>query len=108
MNAGLKWTVPGAQQEILPRPLDSDVFTLLRLFENHRGIDRPQGWDDLKQRYHGAIDDPASRESWSNARLSKVLDAAEAQGLVEYRQQWEITARGLEARKNEIVRRIRG
>lgn len=96
------------QAELFAKPLAPDVFTLLRLFENHRGIDVPQGWDDLKQRYHGALDDPKSRESWSSARLSKALDAAEAMGLVVYRQQWEITSKGLEARKAEAVRRMRG
>lgn len=88
-------------------PLSADVFTLLRLFENHRGIDRPQDWFDLKQRYHGAMDDPASREVWSAPRLSKALDHAEADGLVVYRDKWEITQAGIEARKNETVRRMR-
>ena len=46
------------------KALDADVFTLLRLFENYRGIDVPQDWFDLLQRYHGALDDPASRQSW--------------------------------------------
>lgn len=96
------------QAELFAKPLSPDTYTLLRLFENHRGIDRPQGWDDLKQHYHGALDDPASRESWSNGRLSKALDIAEAEGLVVYRKQWEITSQGLEARKAEHSRRMRG
>lgn len=96
------------QAELLTRPLDADVFTLLRLFENYRGIDVPQDWFDLKQHYHGALDDPASREVWSSQRLSRALDRAEAEGLIEYRSKWEITSTGIEARKNETVRRMRG
>ena len=97
-----------SQQELIEKPLSPDVFTLLRLFENHRGIDRPQDWFDLKQHYHGAMDDPSNRESWSSARLSKALDAAEAAGYVVYREKWEITSQGLEARKAETVRRMKG
>tara|TARA_R100000789_G_scaffold74369_2_gene70079 strand:- start:757 stop:1053 length:297 start_codon:yes stop_codon:yes gene_type:complete len=96
------------QAELLTRPLDADVFTLLRLFENHRGIDVAQDWFDLKQHYHGAYDDPASREAWSSQRLSRALDRAEAEGLVVYRNKWEITPAGIEARKAETVRRMRG
>ena len=96
------------QAELLIKPMSPDTFTLLRLFENHRGIDVPQDWFDLKQRYHGALDDPASRESWSSQRLSKALDVAEAEGLVVYRDKWEITPAGVEARKAETVRRMRG
>lgn len=97
-----------SQQELIEKPLPPDVFTLLRLFENHRGIDRPQDWFDLKQHYHGALDDPDSREVWSAPRLSKALDAAEAAGYVVYREKWEITSQGLEARKAETVRRMKG
>ncbi|WP_421862466.1 hypothetical protein [Marinobacter adhaerens] len=96
------------QAEMFSKPLDPDVFTLLRLFENYRGIDVPQDWFDLKQHYHGALDDPASRESWSSQRLNKTLDQAEAMGLVVYREKWEITSQGLESRKAETVRRMRG
>lgn len=94
------------QAELITKPLEDDTFTLLRLFENHRGIDQAQDWFDLKQRYHGALDDPASRESWSSSRLSKALDVADAGGLVRYREKWEITAAGLEARKQETIRRM--
>src|SRR5690554_7727348 len=96
------------QAELLNKPLAADVFTLLRLFENHRGIDAPQDWFDLKQHYYGAYDDPGSREVWSSQRLSKAQDRAEAYGLVVYRSKWEITGAGIEARKNETVRRMRG
>ena len=96
------------QAELLTRPLDADVFTLMRLFENHRGIDVPQDWFDLKQRYHGAYDDPASREVWSSPRLSRALDRAEADGLVTYQGKWEITPAGIEVRVAETVRRMRG
>lgn len=96
------------QAELLIKPMSPDTFTLLRLFENHRGIDVPQDWFDLKQNYHGALDDPESRESWSIQRLSKALDVAEAEGLVVYREKWEITSAGIEARENETVRRMRG
>lgn len=89
-----------------PSPLTPDVFTLLRLFENYRGIDVPQDWFDLLQRYHGALDDPASRQSWSQARLRSTLDAAENDGLVVYRTKWEITPTGLEARRIETLRRM--
>lgn len=97
-----------SQEELLARPLDADVFTLMRLFENHRGIDVPQDWFDLKQHYHGAYDDPASREVRSSQRLSRALDSAEAEGLAVYRDKWEITPAGVEARKAETVRRMRG
>lgn len=96
------------QAEMFDRPLPEDTYTLLRLFENHRGIDVPQDWFDLKQHYHGALDDPKSRESWSSARLNRALDDADARGLVVYRNKWEITAAGLEARKAEYERRVRG
>lgn len=96
------------QAELLEKPLSADTFTLLRLFENHRGIDVPQSWDDLKQHYHGALDNPKSRESWSSARLNRALDDADARGLVMYRDKWEITEKGLEARKAETLRRMRG
>lgn len=95
------------QAELLNKPLAADVFTLLRLFENHRGIDVPQDWFDLKQRYHGAFDDPDSREVWSYQRLNKALDEAEEEGLIVYREKWEITRKGVEKRKNETVRRMR-
>lgn len=65
------------QAEMFTKPLSPDVFTLLRLFENYRGIDRPQDWFDLKQRYHGAMDE------------------AEGAGLIEYSDKWMITAKGL-------------
>ena len=94
------------QQPIAAQAMDADVFTLLRLFENYRGIDVPQDWFDLLQRYHGALDDPASRQSWSSARLRKTLDDAEALGLVVYRSKWEITADGLSARRIETLRRM--
>lgn len=96
------------QAELLNKPLSADVFTLLRLFENHRGIDVPQDWFDLKQHYHGALDQPGSREVWSSPRLSRALEAAEDGGLIEYRNKWEITPAGIEARKAETVRRMRG
>lgn len=100
-----------SQQELIEKPLSPDVFTLLRLFENYRGIDRPQSWDDLKQFYHSVYDDPREnngfKSSWSSARLSKALDAAEAAGYVVYREKWEITSQGLEARKAETIRRMR-
>lgn len=96
-----------SQAELLEKPISADVFTLLRLFENHRGIDEPQDWFDLRQRYHGALDDPASRETWSPQRLSKVLDEAESDGLIEYKAKWMITDAGLAARKAETVRRIK-
>ena len=96
------------QAELLTRPLDADVCTLLRLFENHRGIDAPQDWFDLQQHYHGAYDDPGSRQVWSSQRLNGALDRAEADGLVVYRSKWEITPAGVEARKAETVRRMRG
>ena|SRR5690554_5666620 len=96
------------QAELLIKPMSPDTFTLLRLCENHRGIDVPQDWFDLKQNYHGALDDPESRESWSSQRLSKALDVAEAEGLVVYREKWEITGAGLEARKAETLRRMAG
>lgn len=94
------------QQPIAAQAMDADVFTLLRLFENYRGIDVPQDWFDLLQRYHGALDDPASRQSWSQARLRSTLDAAEKDGLVVYRTKWEITPTGLEARRIETLRRM--
>ena len=97
-----------SQQELIEKPLSPDVFTLLRLFENHRVIDRPQDWYDLKQRYHGAMDDPASRECWTATRLNRALDDAESAGLIEYSDKWMITAKGLEARKAETVRRMKG
>ena len=59
-------------------------------------------------RYDGALDDPASREAWSSQRLSRALDSSEAEGLVVYREKWEITPAGVEARKAETVRRMRG
>ncbi|WP_417315626.1 hypothetical protein [Cycloclasticus pugetii] len=96
-----------SQVELLEKPISADVFTLLRLFENYRGIDVPQDWFDLRQHYHGALDDPASRETWSPQRLSKVLDEAEAEGLVEYRDKWRITPKGAETRKAETVRRMK-
>jgi hypothetical protein len=96
------------QAELIDRPITADVFTLLRLFENERGIEVPQDWYDLLQRYHGAFDDPASRSSWSPSRLRSVLDDADEAGLIVYREKWEITAKGLEARKAETVRRMRG
>lgn len=96
------------QAELFAKPLTADVFTLLRLFENERGIDVPQDWYDLLQRYHGAFDEPASRSSWSPSRLRKVLDEADEAGLIVYRDKWEITAAGLQARKAETVRRMRG
>lgn len=96
------------QADLIEKPLSADIFTLLRLFENHFGMDVPQSWDDLRQRYHGAYDNPESRETWSPSRLSKALDAAEAAGLVEYHEKWEITQRGVEARRNETLRRMRG
>lgn len=95
-----------SQVELLEKPISADVFTLLRLFENYRGIDRPQDWFDLMQRYHGALDDPKSRESWRPQRMSRALDEAEAAGLVEYTDKWMITDAGLEARKSEMVRRV--
>lgn len=95
------------QAEMFSKPLAPDVFTLLRLFENYRGIDVPQDWFDLKQRYHGAIDDPSSRECWTATRLNRALDEAESAGLIEYEHKWEITTKGLEARKAETVRRMK-
>ncbi|MBY5961936.1 hypothetical protein [Marinobacter nauticus] len=95
------------QAEMFTKPLSPDVFTLLRLFENYRGIDRPQDWFDLKQRYHGQLEDPASRECWTAARLNRVLDEAEDAGLIEYSDKWMITTKGLEARKAETVRRMK-
>lgn len=99
------------QAELFVKPLAPDVFTLLRLFENYRGIDVPQSWDDLKQVYHSVYDDPrenkSARSSWGSARLNKTLDSAEALGLIEYQDKWEITAKGLEVRKAETVRRMR-
>lgn len=99
------------QVEMLESPLNPDVFTLLRLFENHRGIDVPQSWDDLKQVYHSVYDDSREIElgksSWSPARLNKALDAAWLLGLIEYEHKWMITAKGLEARKEETVRRMK-
>lgn len=95
------------QAEMFAKPLSPDVFTLLRLFENYRGIDVPQNWFDLKQRYHGALDDPASRECWTATRLNRALDVAEDAGLIKYGEKWEITAKGLDARKAETVRRMK-
>lgn len=106
MNQALS-TQSRSQAELFVKPLDPDVFTLLRMFENHRGIDLPQSWDDLKQRYHGAYDDPSSRVSWSNTRLCQALDKADHAGLVVYQDKWEITDAGLEARKAETVRRMK-
>lgn len=96
------------QAEMFNKPLAPDVFTLLRIFENWRGIDEPQSFPELLQHYHGALDDPSSRESWGKCRLSRAIDAAFDQGLIEYEHKWQITAKGAQARKAETVRRMRG
>jgi hypothetical protein len=96
------------QAELFSKPLPADVFTLLRLFTNYRGIDEPQSYPDLHQHYHGAFDDPNSREVWGKCRLSRTIDVAFERGLITYRKKWEITDKGLAARKAETVRRMRG
>lgn len=96
-----------SQFELLEKPISPDVYILLRLFENYRGIDRPQDWFDLLNWNHGALYEPATRETWRPQRLSRVLDEAEAAGLVEYTDKWMITDAGLEARKAEMVRRVK-
>lgn len=102
------------QDELIKKPLTPDVFTLLRLFENEYGVDVGQNWLDLLQHYHSDYDEPNKRPktSWRPHRLRKALDQAEAQGLIrdgkEWLKDWMITTEGLEARKAETVRRMRG
>lgn len=96
------------QAELFDKPLPPDVYTLLRLFQNHRGIDEPHTYPDLLQYYHGAFDDPNSRETWGKCRLSRAIDAAFQRGLIHYPCHWEITAKGVAARKAETLRRMRG
>lgn len=95
----------------MAKPISKDVHTLLCLFENHRGIDVPQGWSDLLQRYHSVYEDPDKRPktSWRPERLRKALSEAEARGLIELQRShnWTITNRGLEARSEETVRRMK-
>lgn len=102
------------QAEVFNKPLAQDVFTLLQLFENERGIDVGQSWLDLLQRYHSVYDEPDKkpRTSWRPDRLRKALDQAEALGLVcdgiaEWGKDWMLTAKGAQARKAETVRRMR-
>lgn len=94
--------------DLAAMPMDSDAFTALRLFENHHGIDRPESWDGLLRRVHGAYEIPPTRTEWGKARLGKAVDKAEAAGLISYREDWVLTKAGAEARKAETVRRMRG
>jgi len=95
----------------MSKPISNDAFILLRLFENHRGIDVPQSWTDLLQRYHSVYENPDKRPktSWRPERLRKALNEAEAQGLIELQRShnWTITSRGLEVRREETVRRMK-
>lgn len=102
----LTLSIPGP--DLAAMPMDSDAFTVLRMLENHRGIDVPQSWEALLHRYHSAYDDMESRTSWGRSRLSNALDVAEAHGLIEYREAWRITRAGADARRAETVRRMRG
>ncbi|WP_379945102.1 hypothetical protein OZ656_06255 [Marinobacter sp. LM1] len=100
------------QAEMFAKLLPKDVYTLLRLFENYRGIDLPQGWQDLLQVYHSVFEDPDKRPktSWRPDRLRKALDKAQELGLIELQRNhhWMITPEGLKARKAETVRRMKG
>lgn len=103
------------QAEMFSKPLAQDVFTLLQLFENERGVDVGQSWLDLLQRYHSVYDEPDKKPktSWRPDRLRKALDQAEALGLVgdgiaEWGKDWMLTAKGVQARKAETLRRMRG
>lgn len=103
------------QAELFSKPLAQDVFTLLQLFENDRGIDVGQNWLDLLQVYHSVYDEPDKkpRTSWRPDRLRRALEQAEALGLVgdgiaEWGKDWMLTAKGAQARKAETVRRMRG
>jgi len=101
------------QGEIIDRAVSSDVFTLLCLFENERGVDIGQNFLDLLQNYHSVYDEPKKRPktSWSANRLRNALDQAEASGFIEngkeWLKDWKISTRGLEVRKAETVRRMR-
>jgi len=101
------------QGEMIDRPISSDVFTLLRLFENERGVDVGQNFLDLLQNYHSVYDEPKKRPktSWSANRLRNALEKSEASGLIEdgkeWLKDWKISAIGLEVRKAETVRSMR-
>lgn len=99
------------QAELIEKALAPDTFTLLRLFENYRGIDRPQTWLDLMAHYHSVYEAPDKRPktAWRPERMRKALDAAWSQKLIDHETNgWMITAKGLEARKAETLRRMRG
>jgi len=101
------------QEEMMDRSIESDVFTLLRLFENERGIDVGQNWLDLLQRYHSTYDEPEKRPktSWRPERLRRAIDRAKAAGFIEgagdWIKDWKVSDKGLEARKAETARRMR-
>lgn len=85
--------------------LTTDMYVLLQLFTNYRGIDIPQDFFGLSHVYHSVYTHPDKRPktSWSEARVRKAIDACEEAGLIAYGNyhdghKWMITERGLKAR----------
>lgn len=102
------------QQELFENPLTQDMYVLLQLFENYRGIDIRQDFFGLHHVYHSVYTHPGKlpKTSWSEQRVMKAIEACEAAELIadvgENRGVWwEITAKGREARKAETVRRMK-
>lgn len=95
--------------------LTTDMYVLLQLFTNCWGVDVPEDFHGLSHVYHSVHTHPDKRpkSSWSEARVLRAIDACEEAGLIAYRNthtghKWEITAKGLEARQAETLRRMRG
>lgn len=102
------------QQELLEKPLAQDMYVLLQLFENYRGIDVRQDFFGLHHVYHSAYTHPGKlpKTSWSEPRVMKAIEACEAAELIADVGEtpgvwWEITAKGRKARKAETVRRMK-
>lgn len=94
--------------------LTQDMYVILQLFTNWRGIDIAQDFEGLCHVYHSVHTHPDKlpKTSWSPARVLKAVEKCEAAGLVIYPEtytghKYEITAKGLAARKAETVRRMR-
>lgn len=103
------------QAEMFSKPLAQDMYVLLQLFENYRGIDIRQDFTGLHHVYHSVYTNPGKlpKSSWSEARVLNAIEACEAAGLIAdvgYNPGvwWEITKAGAEARKAETLRRMRG
>lgn len=102
-----------SQSEMFDKPIEPDMFVILELFTNWRGIDVRKDFEDLCHVYHSVHTHPEKlpKTSWSPARVLRAVQKCEAAGLVIYPEtvtghKYEITNKGIEARRIERERRV--